>query len=68
MVALGQGMGRRKGRNGIEEKNIIKNILFFYSRTKTGSKDIKMLIFLEFMVSLIFLSTFLSLNIFELKK
>ena len=27
-----------------------------------------MLIFLEFMVSLIFLSTFLSLNIFELKK
>lgn len=68
MVALGQGMERRKGRNGIEEKNIIKNILFFYSRKKTGSKDIKMLIFLEFMVSLIFLSTFLSLNIFELKK
>ena len=50
MVALGQGMGRRKGRNGIEEKNIVKNILFFYSRKKTGSKDIKMLIFLEFMV------------------
>lgn len=47
MVALGQGMGGRKGRNGIEEKNTVKNFLF---KKQTGSKDVKMLIFLEFMV------------------
>ena len=54
----------------MELRRTLPKMFYSFIQKKTGSKDAKMLIFLQFMgmhVFLIFLSTLLSLNIFKLK-